>query len=225
MIAIASAPPSSGSVPAPASSSRTSAGSSSALSIATMFAMWPENVLRLAAMDCSSPMSAKTVRNTGICEPSAAGISNPACAMSDSSPAVLSATVLPPVFGPVTTSTRTGGIRRTSTGTTAASGFRASGSEADGGRRMLRDVPPHRRDEQRVTPGADFETAVGGDRGLRAVNGHRELRPGLQHVESRSPRPPSAGGRRRAGGTHRRAPGESAGLPRPPAARARRCRC
>ncbi len=101
MIAIASAPPSSGSVPAPASSSRTSAGSSSALSIATMLAMWPENVLRLAAIDCSSPMSAKTVRNTGICEPSAAGISSPACAMSDSSPAVLSATVLPPVFGPV----------------------------------------------------------------------------------------------------------------------------
>ena len=60
MIAIASAPPSIGSVPAPASSSSTSAGSASALSIATMLAMWPENVLRLSAIDCSSPMSAKT---------------------------------------------------------------------------------------------------------------------------------------------------------------------
>ncbi len=55
-------------------------------------------------------MSAKTLRNTGIWEPSAAGISSPACAISDSSPAVLSATVLPPVFGPVMTSTLTGGI-------------------------------------------------------------------------------------------------------------------
>ena len=34
-----------------------------------------------------------------------------------------------------------------------------------------------------MTPGTDFETAVGGNRGLRAVNGHRELRPGLQHVD------------------------------------------
>ena len=45
------------------------------------------------------------------------GSADPACAISDSSPAVLSATVLPPVFGPVMTSTRTGGISRMSTGT------------------------------------------------------------------------------------------------------------
>ena len=47
MIDMASAPPSTGSVPAPASSSSTRAGVSSAASMATMLAMWPENVLRL----------------------------------------------------------------------------------------------------------------------------------------------------------------------------------
>ena len=62
-------------------------------------------------------MSAKTQRKTGTCEPSAAGISSPAWAISDRSPAVFSATVLPPVFGPVITSTCTGGMTRTSTGT------------------------------------------------------------------------------------------------------------
>ena len=70
MMAIASAPPSIGSVPAPASSSSTRAGVCSAPSIATMLAMWPEKVLRLFAIDCSSPMSAKTERNTGICDSS-----------------------------------------------------------------------------------------------------------------------------------------------------------
>ena len=30
-----------------------------------MLAMWPENVLRLAEIDCSSPMSANTELNTG----------------------------------------------------------------------------------------------------------------------------------------------------------------
>ena len=49
----------------PTSSSSTSAGSSSARSMAAMLVMCQEKVLRLAAIDCSSPMSAKTVRNTG----------------------------------------------------------------------------------------------------------------------------------------------------------------
>ena len=66
-----------------------------------MFVMCAENVLRLASIDCSSPMSAKIDRKTGSREPSAAGMRSPACAISASSPAVLSATVLPPVFGPV----------------------------------------------------------------------------------------------------------------------------
>ena len=70
-----------------------------------MFVMCAENVLRLASIDCSSPMSAKSERNTGSRDPSAAGMRSPACAIIASSPAVLSATVLPPVFGPVISST------------------------------------------------------------------------------------------------------------------------
>ena len=67
-----------------------------------MLVMCAENVLRLASIDCSSPMSAKSDRNTGSRDPSAAGMRSPACAIIASSPAVFSATVLPPVFGPVT---------------------------------------------------------------------------------------------------------------------------
>ena len=42
-----------------------------------MLVMCAENVLRLASIDCSSPMSAKIERNTGSREPSAAGIRKP----------------------------------------------------------------------------------------------------------------------------------------------------
>ena len=49
---------------------------------------------------CSSPMSASTSSKTGSCDPSPAGMCRPAWAMTASSPTVLSATVLPPVFGP-----------------------------------------------------------------------------------------------------------------------------
>ena len=69
-------------------------------SIATMFAMWPENVLRLVGNRLLVADVGEHDRNTGTCVPSAAGISSPACAISGSSPAVFSATVLPPVFGP-----------------------------------------------------------------------------------------------------------------------------
>ena len=60
-----------------------------------------ENVLRLASIDCSSPMSAKTDRNTGSRDPSAAGIRSPGLRHQDEQPGGLQATVLPPVFGPV----------------------------------------------------------------------------------------------------------------------------
>ena len=82
-----------------------------------MLVMCAEKVLRLAEIDCSSPMSAKRVRNTGSVEPAAAGMCSPACAISASSPAVFSATVLPPVLGPVMSSTRAGGASTMSTGT------------------------------------------------------------------------------------------------------------
>ena len=214
-------------MPAPASSSSTSDGSARALSIATMFAMCAENVLRLAEIDCSSPMSAKTVRNTGICDPPAAGISSPACAISDSSPAVLSATVLPPVFGPVMTSTRAGGMSRTSTGTghpriRPRPGPASAGSDP---RRRVADAPPDRGDQQRVPRAAKLEPAVGGNRRLDAVDQHRELRARLEHVELGGRRdgaleivaaPAERVGQRRA---------ECGGPPPLPAARARRCRC
>ena len=75
----------------------------------TTFVMCAENVLRLAEIDCSSPMSAKSDLKTGSFDPGAAGTCSPACAIAAKSPAVFSATVLPPVFGPVMTSTRVGG--------------------------------------------------------------------------------------------------------------------
>ena len=94
-----------------------------------MLVIWPEKVLRLASIDCSSPMSAKIDWNTGTRDPSAAGIRRPACAISASSPAVLSATVLPPVFGPVISRTVAGGITLIVTGTgRASSGCRAASS-------------------------------------------------------------------------------------------------
>ena len=57
-------------------------------------------------------------------DPAAAGTCSPAWAINTSSPAVFSATVLPPVFGPVTTSTVVGGTILMSTGT---------GSDGSGG--------------------------------------------------------------------------------------------
>ena len=64
----------------------------------------PENVDSDWAIDCSSPMSASTSRNTGSTEPASAGTWSPAWCIRASSPSVRSATVLPPVFGPVMTS-------------------------------------------------------------------------------------------------------------------------
>ena len=64
----------------------------------------PENVDSDWAIDCSSPMSAKTSRKIGSRLPAAAGMCRPAWCISASSPSVRSVTVLPPVFGPVTTS-------------------------------------------------------------------------------------------------------------------------
>ena len=68
--------------------------------------MWPENVDSDCAIDCSSPMSANTSRKMGRRLPGAAGMCSPAWCMSASRPSVRRVTVLPPVFGPVTTSAR-----------------------------------------------------------------------------------------------------------------------
>ncbi len=69
------------------------------------FNICAENVDKSAAIDCSSPMSTSTPSNSGRTARSAAtGI--PDCADSAAIPVVFSTTVLPPVFGPLITSTR-----------------------------------------------------------------------------------------------------------------------
>ena len=65
---------------------------------------WPENVESDWAIDCSSPMSAKTSRQTGSRLPGSAGTWRPAWCIRLRRPSVRRVTVLPPVFGPVTTS-------------------------------------------------------------------------------------------------------------------------
>ena len=169
MTAAPSAPPSTGSVPPPTSSSSTSAGSSSARSIATMLAMCAENVLRLAAIDCSSPMSAKTVRNGVNRLPGSTGISRPACAISASRPNALSATVLPPVFGPGDDERARRrhdrpGRRRPTTATSRAG-------------RARRSAVAHRRNQQRMPRAAELEPAVVGERRRDAVARAARARP------------------------------------------------
>ena len=77
IMAIASAAPSVGSVPAPSSSNSSSERSSHSSSMLTMFFMCAEKVERLCSMLCSSPMSARIWLNTGRLLPSAAGICRP----------------------------------------------------------------------------------------------------------------------------------------------------
>ena len=119
-----STPPSIGSVPAPTSSTRINAGRVSWRFISTMLAICPEKVLKLVAIDCSSPMSANTERNTGTREPGPVGMCSPDWAITTSSPAVFRATVFPPVLGPVTMITRVGGfiVRLIGTGSIGESG-------------------------------------------------------------------------------------------------------
>ena len=94
-----------------------------------MFVMCAENVESDCSMLCSSPISASTWRNTAISLPSAAGIIRPHIAISVRRPAVLSDTVLPPVFGPVTISASNSCPSSRSVGTTlflSISGWRAA---------------------------------------------------------------------------------------------------
>ena len=56
--------PSTGSVPAPSSSSRTRLPPSASSRIRMMLVMWAEKVERDCSMDCSSPISANTAENT-----------------------------------------------------------------------------------------------------------------------------------------------------------------
>ena len=92
-----------------------------------MFVMWLLNVDSDCSMLCSSPMSAWTEAKTGRRLPASAGTGSPACAIALSSPTVFSATVLPPVFGPVISSTEYVPPTESEIGTasTGSSGWRA----------------------------------------------------------------------------------------------------
>ena len=71
-----------------------------------MFSMCAENVLRFSSIDCSSPISHKMSCISPISVPRSQGQGKPASAMHTSNPVVFSATVLPPIFGPVITMVR-----------------------------------------------------------------------------------------------------------------------
>ncbi len=114
----ASAEPSVGSVPAPSSSSSTRLSRPASSTILTIERRWPLKVDSDCAMDCSSPMSAKTSRKIGRRLPAAAGTCRPAWCISESSPMVRSVTVLPPVLGPVMTTAVYSPPRRRVIGTT-----------------------------------------------------------------------------------------------------------
>ena len=187
-IAVASAPPSIGSVPDPSSSNSTRAGSASIRSIDAMLVTCQEKVLRFAAIDCSSPMSAKTDRNTGSREPGAAGMCRPACAISASSPSVFSATVLPPVFGPVMTSTLDGGasqhVDRHRFGRLLARRLALAPLVAVvAGRGRGRQPVGDGADQQRVPGGVQFDDALVRHRRLDAADELREPRLRLDDVE------------------------------------------
>ena len=110
-----------------------------------MLVRWPEKVERLIWIDCWSPMSASTVSKTGSTACSAGGRS-PAWWSRAARPSVFSATVLPPVFGPLTTSARRP-PRARSMGTTASSGssgWRTPSSLTSSPTRT--GAPRHRRD-------------------------------------------------------------------------------
>ena len=116
--------------------------------IATRLATWPEKVERLISIDWRSPMSASTASKTGSAAVSAGG-RRPDWCSSAARPSVFSATVLPPVFGPLITSARSP-PRSRSIGTAvfgSSSGWRAptsrtSSETSTGAPRQPRETVP-----------------------------------------------------------------------------------
>ena len=98
---------------------------------------------------------------------------SPAWAISASSPAVLSATVLPPVFGPVMSSTRDGGA------SSDVHRHRRRGAAFGG----VVEPVDHRLDEQRMAGLAQLDVAGGGQHRLHRVHHVGEPGPRLQQVE------------------------------------------
>ena len=71
--------------------------------MAIILVMWAEKVDKDCSMLCSSPISASTWSNKDTALPSDTGIIRPHMVIKVRSPTVFSATVLPPVLGPVMT--------------------------------------------------------------------------------------------------------------------------
>ena len=118
-----------------------------------------EKVERLISIDCSSPTSASTWSNTGSVA-STAGGRRPDWWSSAARPSVFSATVLPPVFGPLTTSTRRSPSSR-SIGTARRSGRAADAApRAAAPRRRRTTAAPRQRRES--TPAGEREVERAG---------------------------------------------------------------
>ena len=166
--------------------------------IVTRLRTCPEKVERLIAMDCSSPMSARTWSNTGSSTCSAGGRSPHWC-RSAARPTVFSATVLPPVFGPEMTTARSAPGSR-SIGTAVAgssSGCRAPRSATL--RLRITSVPRQRRERRaqakarsiapiactRLTmPSARSPTARESSRRIRATSSRSALSASRRRLES-----------------------------------------
>ncbi len=117
--AIDKAAPSAGSVPEPSSSSSTRLSGAAASQASRSRSSRPLKVERSASRSWSSPTVATRAPSQGTRLPAAAGIGSPHWAARASRPMVLSATVLPPAFGPVITRTRRAAASSTSSGTIA----------------------------------------------------------------------------------------------------------
>ena len=111
-------------MPAPSSSNSTMEFSSATLRISIILVMCAENVLRLCSIDCSSPMSAYTERYGGIRDEESASTGSPLIIIVTARPTVLRATVFPPVFGPVITTTFVSSVIWKSMGTTFSDSIR-----------------------------------------------------------------------------------------------------
>ena len=115
--ATAMALPSSGSVAPPISSINASVSGPASSRISASRSIEDENVERSERIACASPISVRTVRKTGRRVPAPAGIGIPHWASIAKRPAVFRTTVLPPAFGPETTSSRRSAGRSRSSGT------------------------------------------------------------------------------------------------------------
>ena len=99
------AAPCSGSVPVPSSSSRTKVAGAAWERMAAVAATWAEKVESCCSIDWSSPISTRSPCRSGIRVDGSAGIGIPLSAITDRSPTVLRAMVLPPALGPLMVTT------------------------------------------------------------------------------------------------------------------------